>query len=118
MLVAISIFGMALVIVLLCALYTVTRLIQHEYRFYREAWEEDGRPIGYMWRPREATWFGSSFAFHRCALTWVFRPPAWVSGDTTAEALLFRLRWLVLTWNVGFVALVIWLAMVAPHNVT
>ena len=113
-----SIFGIALVVVLISAFYTVTRLIQHEYHFYREAWERDGRPVGYMWCPREARWFGSSFAFHRCALTWVFTPPDWVSGDARAEQLLFRLRWLVLTWNAGFVLLFICFVVAASRNVT
>ena len=68
MIVALIVCAVALVSVLLCALFTVSRLIQHQYQFHRTEWEHDGRPTGYMWRPPEATWFTSQFAFHRCAL--------------------------------------------------
>src|SRR6266436_2152429 len=108
MIAALTVCAVALITVLLCALFTVSRLIQHQYQFHRTAWENDGRPIGYMWRPPEATWFRSQFAFHRCALAWPLSTPDWVHGDTAAEALLRRLRWLVLIWNVGAILLFLW----------
>jgi hypothetical protein len=108
MIIAITLCAVALTGVLLWALFTVSRLIQHEYLFHREAWESDGRPIGYMWRPPEASWFRSQFAFHRCALAWPLSTPDWILGDTAAEVLLSRLRWLVLIWNIGAILLFLW----------
>jgi hypothetical protein len=95
----------ALVAVLLSSFYFFDRLIRHEHRFYRDLWEKDGRPIGFLFRPPEATYFGSGFAFQRCCFVWLFRTPRWVGGDSAAKTFLSRFRWGVLVWNIGFVAL-------------
>jgi hypothetical protein len=95
----------ALVAVLLSSFYFFDRLIRHEYRFYRDIWEKDGRPVGFLFRPPEATYFGSGFALQRCSFVWLFRTPLWVGGDSAAKTFLSRFRWGVLVWNIGFVAL-------------
>jgi hypothetical protein len=97
------IVGFTLAGVLISAFYFLDCLIRHEYQFHRDAWEKDGRPTGYLFRPPEATWFRSGFAFQRCALSWPLHTPRWVRDDLTAKKLLSRLRWCVLTWNAGFI---------------
>jgi hypothetical protein len=99
--VALGMFGLALLGALIAAFYFLDRLIRHEYQFHREAWERDGRPVGYLFRPPEATWLRSSLAFHRCSFAWLFQTPAWVRDDSSAKRLLSRLRWFVLIWNIG-----------------
>jgi hypothetical protein len=101
--VALSIFGIGLFVVLISAFHFLDRLIRYEYQFHREAWEQDGRPVGYLFRPPEASWFTSGFAFQRCAFGWLFYTPHWVRDDSVARPLLSRLRWCVLIWNIGFV---------------
>jgi hypothetical protein len=108
MIVAIVACAVALTAVLLSALLTLSRLIRHEYQFHREEWEHDGKPIGYLWRPPEATWFRSQFAFHRCALVWPISTPDWIREDPAGQTLLTRLRWLALIWNIGAVLLFLW----------
>jgi hypothetical protein len=98
--VALAVFVIALIPVLIASLYFLDRLIRYEYHHHREAWERDGRLVGYLFRPREATWFRSGFAFHRCAFGWLFYTPEWAHRDSDARILLSRLRWCVLTWNI------------------
>jgi hypothetical protein len=98
-----TVFLVALIAVLISAFYFLDRLIRYEYQFYRDAWERDGKPVGYIFRPPEATWFRSGFAFHRVAFGWLFYTPPWTRGDPTAKTLLSRLRWCVLVWNVGII---------------
>src|SRR6266699_7197432 len=99
--VALAIYGIALVAVLVSSLYFLDRLIRYEYQFHRDAWERDGRPVGYLFRPGETTWFRSALAFHRCAFGWLFYTPRWRDDDSAAKKLLSRLRWCVLVWNIG-----------------
>ncbi len=101
--VALGSFLVLLVAALIAAFYFLDRLIRHQYRVHRDAWEQAGRPVGYLFRPPEATWFRSGFAFQRCALAWVFYTPLWAREDPTARHLLSRLRWCVLIWNVGII---------------
>jgi hypothetical protein len=102
-LVALTVFGIALAVVLIASLYFLDRLIRYEYQFHRDVWERDGRPVGYLFRPLEASWFRSGLAFHRCAFRWLFYTPQWTRDDLAAKTLLSRLRWCVLAWNVGII---------------
>jgi hypothetical protein len=99
--VLLGIFLVALIAVLIGALYFVDRLIRYEYQFHREAWERDGRPVGYFFRPPEISWFRGAYAGHCCAVGWLFYTPPWTRDDMTARTLLSLLRWCLLVWNVG-----------------
>jgi|SRR5712692_7685773 len=101
--VALSVFGGALFTVLISAFYFLDRLIRHEYQFHRDAWERDGRPVGYFFRPLEARWFRSGFAFQGCAFGWLFYTPQWTRDDSAARTVLSRWRWCVLVWNIGII---------------
>jgi hypothetical protein len=92
-----------LIAVLLASFYFLARLIRYEYTYHRNAWERDGRPTAWFFRPPEATWFRSGMAFNRCALGWPLYTPDWVRGDPTAKSLHRRLRWCVLVWNAGLI---------------
>ena len=97
------VFFVALIAVLFGAFYFLDRLIRYEYHFQRGAWERDGRPVGFFFRPPETSWLHSSFAFQRCALVWLFRTPQWIRDDSVARTLLSRLRWCALVWNIGII---------------
>src|SRR6266704_3268357 len=96
-------FLVTLIAVLFGAFYFLDRLIRYEYQFHREAWERDGRPVGFFFRPPETSWLHSSFAFQRCAFAWLFRTPQWTRDDSAARTLLSRLRWCVLVWNISII---------------
>jgi hypothetical protein len=100
---ALSVFGIALFAVLISALYFVDRLVRYEYQFHRDAWENDGRPTGYVFCPLEASWVRSRLAFGWLSMAWLFWTPQWIRSDPTARDLLSRLRWRVLIWNIGIV---------------
>jgi len=112
--------GVTLVGVLLSGFYFFSRLVRHEYQFHRDAWEKDGRPVGFfpfLFRPPEASWWGSGLAAQRCSFSWLFHTPLWVHGDPTAKTLLSQYRWAITTWNVGFIAsflLFLFYSRVAP----
>jgi hypothetical protein len=103
---------LGLVTALLASFYFLDRLIHYEYTFHRQAWEQDGRPIGFFFRPPECRWFRSGMAFQRCALAWPLHTPSWVRGDPAARALHRRLRWSVVTWNLGAI---VWLVLLLPR---
>jgi hypothetical protein len=102
---AVTLIG--LVGVLLASFYFLDRLIRYEYSFHRDAWEQDRRPNGFLFRAPERTLFGSAFAFQRCAFAWLFYTPLWIRTDSNARILLSRLRWCTLIWNLGIIAILV-----------
>jgi len=100
---AVTVFLIALIVVLISAFYFLDVLVRHEYQFHRNAWEEDGRPTGYVFCPLEATFFRSRLAFTRLSMAWLFWTPQWMRDDSGARKLLSRLRWCVLVWNIGII---------------
>jgi hypothetical protein len=69
------------------------RLIRREYHLHRDAWEQDGRPIGPFFAPEEAKPFTSRLAFHFAALGWLLSTPQWIRDDVDSARLLRRFRW-------------------------
>lgn len=103
-----------LIPVLIAAFMVFDQLVSLEYSSYRKNWEADGKPHGFFWVPTESKsaggWlvsFGSSFAFHRCTFGWLFSTPEWMREDEKALRLIFWLRVLVLTWNLGIIGAVV-----------
>jgi hypothetical protein len=108
----IVIVGMLLFLVplLLACFLAFDRVVRRQYASHRSAWESDGRPRGFFWRPAEATVVRSYFAQQRLSLTWLFSTPHWARQDPSASRSLKSLRRLVLAWNVSMVvaAAVVW----------
>src|SRR6266480_4840348 len=109
---AAGLFLIALAGVLIAAFYYLDQLIRREYSFHRQAWERDGRPNGFLFRPPELRLFSSGMAFQRCSLSWPFYTPEWVRADATARTLHRRMRVCVLVWNAGLIAFIFF---VVPH---
>ena len=90
---------------LLPSFFTFDALVRREHDRYLDAWERDGRPDGFFWRPDGASSFfrrfRSGWAMNRCTLVWLFWTPKWIVADAEVMRLLRRLRWLVLAWNIG-----------------
>jgi hypothetical protein len=73
------------------------QLVRYEYENSREAWEANGRPFGFFWKPPQSAFFVSPMRYmarDRCALMWLLVTPVWMEGDEKARALVSRLRWL------------------------
>jgi len=90
-----------LVPVLFYAFFLFDRLVQAEYQEHREAWEADGRPAGFFWRPPESRFLACGPARTRLALALLFRTPGWIAASPALTTQLRWHRWLVLVWNVG-----------------
>src|SRR4051812_39784312 len=91
--------------VLLYAFILFDRLLRTEYQEFRNAWNADGRPVGFFWRAPECDRFTSNLARVRLSLAWLFRTPSWISASPALSTQLRRHRWAVFIWNVG---LLIW----------
>jgi hypothetical protein len=88
---------------LLWAFATFDQVVRWEFAEHRSAWERDGRPTGFLWRPSDVH-IGSGAAAQRAMLRWVFWTPAWAAGDRVVARLIRRFRALVLVWNIGVLA--------------
>ena len=89
-------------------------LVRLEYKSYPKDWLADGKPHGFFWVATESRviggWLvklGSSIAFNRCAMKWLFWTPDWMHGDEKALRLVFWLRVLVFIWNLGIIGSII-----------
>jgi len=99
---------LALFPVLIAGFIVFDKLVWLEYLSYRSNWEADGKPHGFFWVPPESRFaggwlvrFGSSAAQRRKSFAWLFSTPEWMREDERALRLVFWLRILVLSWNVG-----------------
>jgi hypothetical protein len=90
-----------LVILLVYGFISFDRLLRIEHDHNYDAWDKDGRPLGFFWWTRECSWIGSSVARNRLSFRWLFRTPSWVSQSPTSVRALRHFRLAVLIWNVG-----------------
>jgi hypothetical protein len=95
------IIGIGLISVLLGSFFTFDQLIRLEYNSYRTQWENDGKPHGFFWFPREywnsqnlslfSKWksqYKSVWAAPKANLIWLFLTPQWIKNDERAKKLL------------------------------
>jgi hypothetical protein len=57
------------------------QLLKHEYRFFPDLWDADGKPSGFLWCPRDANWFYTSVRPFPPTYRWVYRAPEWIRAD-------------------------------------
>ena len=86
---------------------TFNAILKCEHSRYRQQWEADGRPHGFLCYPGGSRGFSSWLAFQRCAFAWLFSTPGWAQSDEEVLGLLRSLRWFVGVWNAGCVALLV-----------
>lgn len=92
-------------VVLSMAFTDFDKLVQIEYKKYKEEWIKDRKPRGFFWKPSEITWFAvaGSFAMQRLSMKWLFKTPEWVTNDLEAKEYLRKLQLYVLIFNVGII---------------
>ena len=91
--------------ILLVAFRTLDRIIRIMHDRYREAWDAFGRPSGMFWRSEEEPTRGSMLAWQKACVFWTFKSPLWAAQDQEVMTLLRRLRFAVMGWNIGVIAL-------------
>jgi len=79
---------------------TFDNVVRFEYTKNREAWEADGRPHGFLWRPPECTLFRSTWATHRLTLVWLFKTPFWASESSICKKNLVHFRIYFIVWHI------------------
>ena len=87
----------AYVVALLYSFVMFDRLLRVEYDEHRDAWEKDGCPRGFFFRPPGSPFWRSRLAFYRVGYRWPFRRPSWV-GDSTDAARHYT------NWRIGLIA--------------
>jgi hypothetical protein len=105
---------LSLITVLIAAFVVFDKLVRLEYFSHRSNWLKDGKPHGFFWVPPESLmaggWlvrFGSSVASQRKLIVWLFSTPDWMRRDERALRLVFWLRILVISWNVGIGGIIV-----------
>ncbi len=108
---------LGLAVLLIYAFTNIDKLVQIEYKKFKEEWTKDGKPRGFFWRSPECSWFASSIAMQKLSFTWIFKTPQWMRTDFEANNHLRRLRLFVLLFNNG---IVVWfmIAMIIIKNPT
>lgn len=94
---------LALFVILFMAFINFDRLVQTEYKLYRDSWIQDGKPRGFFWKPPKSSLISGWFAMQRLTFSWLFKTPNWVQSDIKATSLLRNLRKYVLIWNIGII---------------
>jgi len=84
--------GLAFLISWLYSCVAFDRLVQMEHDDHPKAWEEDGHPIGFFYRPSGAAWLPSRPARWRIVFGWPVSPPAWARESAAARKAMRRLR--------------------------
>ena len=91
--------------VALPAVFLFDGLIEFEYDWHRDAWENDGRPSGYMFfHAPEAAWF--SLNTHFLFFSWLLSTPAWARESKSCRRSLRWMRILAVLWITGFLLMV------------
>ena len=93
--------------VLLYGFWMFDVIVRAEYANHRDLWENDGKPRGIFWIPREVRTLGglgvsfrSSIARERCQYRWLFNTPQWIQDDEAVFVALRRFRICIATWNI------------------
>jgi hypothetical protein len=81
------------------AAYNFDRLVQLQYADHFHAWDEDGRPSGFFWKPKDAHWTSGLIAKERLSIVWLFATPMWARGCKDARHHLHDMRAAVVGWN-------------------
>lgn len=79
-------------------------ILRIQYKNHYSEWEEDGKPFGFFFRPKEINYFGSCIAMQSRCLALTFVTPAWSLNEPKVLKLIFWYRIL------GVFSLLVWLA--------
>ena len=80
------------------------RLVKRQYEVARDAWEEDGRPPGFVWAP-SGTSVKLSWSRNVAYFRWLFVTPQWIRQDMRATSLQRQFRGIA----VAELALMLWI---------
>jgi hypothetical protein len=76
------------------------QLLKYEYRYHPGIWDEDGRPSGFLWCPRDAEWLYTGMRPFPPQFKWLFKTPDWIRAE---PRLLYKLNIIRLLHVVGTV---------------
>lgn len=86
-------------------------IVRLEYQCHNSEWEKDQQPVGFFWRPEDASVWSGSISRSRLASVWLYRTPAWALLDKKAMRLLFWYRafwWAAMIgWVTGLIYVVV-----------
>ena len=88
-------------------------LMKHRHQNDHHLWEQDGRPLGFFWRPEgeKVPWLAGSRARSRCFRNWLWLTPE--SADAFVQRKLLWVRLSTAISYLGFFAAGSWLVFFA-----
>jgi hypothetical protein len=82
------------------------RVLRIQHAKFHERWISDGRPNGWRFRPKDASWFVSDFAGNIASIKWLAETPDWLANEPEGLIALRWMRRLVFTaWGCMFLEL-------------
>jgi arginine exporter protein ArgO len=93
----IALIGMAFL--LMFQLRTFDHIVKYEHDHVKDAWNCDGRPLGFFWSSPESDFIKGSVARFRLSLTWICATPQWAKSVPEVLQNIKRLRVMTLLWT-------------------
>lgn len=90
----------------LYGMHLFDRLVRWEYDHYRDLWERDGKPRGFLWQAEECADISSTLAMKERQLEWLFKAPCWIVRSAECRRWLMKMRLLSGAWAAVVVVLV------------
>lgn len=87
------------------AMLSYDRLARRMHDSFPEEWRNAGGPIGFLWRPPTGVSPGSLQSFLKTSMVWPFRMPPILAHDPGSKRDRAMLRFCLVVWNVGVIAL-------------
>jgi len=94
-------FAMATILAIVRMMWVFDCLVRWEHEHLPERWEQDGKPNGFFWHPKERKfWQGDSSKQHLC-LIWFLSTPDWIPQIPECRRWLMLFRVAVLIASLG-----------------
>ena|ERR1700730_9204058 len=79
---AVAVFMICSLVLNVPAGLLLDQLLKHEYRYFPDLWEADGKPPGFLWCPRDAEWLYNGMRPFPPTYRWLYRAPDWIRADS------------------------------------
>ena len=90
-------------------IFLIEKIIRKLHDSYPNEWEKYGRPSGIFHNPPNINNIESAFSMLKNVTVWLFTTPAWIKNDAVVSFNLIRLRICAFVWNVGIMALMVFI---------
>jgi hypothetical protein len=97
-------------------IFLIEKIIRKLHDSYPNEWEKAGRPSGIFRNPPSINNIESAFSMLKNITVWLFSTPAWIKDEAAVSSNLMQLRICALVWNVGIMALMVFIFISLQEN--